>query len=237
MSVKNAQKDYPFIVYDGPRIPRNPALRRVIRKQAMKDVGNARRTGAKNVDGRTSKMAGSRVAFNSTSSSASASDVGATRLDEIVVADCVRSVPLLRANPTQSYEELRAKYNIGVQDLCILTNFNIGQSTIYAMQKNPNLMSTLLGHQTCSYLALVPARYGHKPYLTAVIDCVVAKTHSMLHSPNDYSTAPVMRLYAKALHALQEAVVDDEACKDADLLCAVQMLSLHEVRPKCRSFL
>lgn len=37
-----AQKDFPFIVLNGPKLD-DPGARRIIRKQAMKDVGNARR--------------------------------------------------------------------------------------------------------------------------------------------------------------------------------------------------
>jgi hypothetical protein len=42
-----------------------------------------------------------------------------------------------------------------------------------------------------------------------------------------------MGMYGKALRAVQEAVSDEEASRDADLLCAVQMLSFYEV---CRSY-
>ena len=37
-----AEKDFPFIVLNGPKL-NDPGARKVIRKQAMKDVGNARR--------------------------------------------------------------------------------------------------------------------------------------------------------------------------------------------------
>ena len=37
-----AEKDFPFIILNGPKL-NDPGQRRVIRKQAMKDVGNARR--------------------------------------------------------------------------------------------------------------------------------------------------------------------------------------------------
>ena len=136
----------------------------------------------------------------------------------------------LAINPSEGYEAMRAKYNFDVKDLCFLTNFNIGRSTIAAMAQNPVLLATLLGHQTESYLCHLPGRYGHKPYLTAAIECVTVKAQSMLHPSDTTFSATALRKYAKALRAVQKAVQDDEASLDADLLCAVQMLSLHEVR-------
>lgn len=42
MADKDKDKDFPFIVLNGPKL-NDPGARRIIRKQAMKDVGNARR--------------------------------------------------------------------------------------------------------------------------------------------------------------------------------------------------
>ena len=42
MSPAMAEKNFPFIVLNGPKLE-DPGARRIIRKQAMKDVGNARR--------------------------------------------------------------------------------------------------------------------------------------------------------------------------------------------------
>jgi hypothetical protein len=39
----------------------------------------------------------------------------------------------------------------------------------------------------------------------------------------------VLRMYGQALKAVQTAISDEEASLDADLLCAVQMLSFYEV--------
>ena len=98
-----------------------------------------------------------------------------------------------------------------------------------AMSKNPELLSTLLGAETQSYLQYIPSRYGHKPFLTAVIDCVSAKVHSKLYPRNDMFEGMILRMYAKALAYLQVVVAGDESSLDPDVLCAIQMLSLHEV--------
>ena len=41
----------------------------------------------------------------------------------------------------------------------------------------------------------------------------------------------MLYLYAKALKTLQDAISDESTCLDSDVLCATQLLSLHEVRP------
>lgn len=38
-----------------------------------------------------------------------------------------------------------------------------------------------------------------------------------------------MRLYSKALRSLQEAISNEATSADAEVLCATQLLSLHEV--------
>ena len=137
---------------------------------------------------------------------------------------------LLNSPPTTDYERLRMKYHFDIRDLSILTSFNIGTGTMLAISSNPELLTTLLGSQMQSYLQFIPIRYGHKPFLTAVIDCVSAKVHSKLYPRNEMFEGMILRMYAKALAQLQVAVAGDESSLDPDLLCAIQMLSLHEVR-------
>jgi hypothetical protein len=98
-----------------------------------------------------------------------------------------------------------------------------------AMARDPHLLRTILGKQMGSYLYFVPSRYGHKPYLTAVVDCLIAKAHGTLHPHDIKMSARVLRMYGHALKAVQTAISDGEASMDADLLCAVQMLSFYEV--------
>jgi hypothetical protein len=59
---------------------------------------------------------------------------------------------------------------------------------------------------------------------------MAAKARSTLSPYNiDYSTK-ALKSYTKALRTIGLAVADEEASRDADLLCAVQMLSMYEVR-------
>ena len=257
-----ADTSFHFINATGPKVPKDPALRTLIRKQAMKDVGIARkkRGGYGRVNLRqspshantsvpkeTSENSGtstdtedhSRVTPDSDSaSSAPTTYTDATTPDDQLVVtrqmhtwltDPDWSMPL-NGPPATDYERLRMKYHFDIRDLSILTSFNIGQGTMLAISSNPELLMTLLGSQMQSYLQFIPSRYGHKPFLTAVIDCVSAKVHSKLYPRNEMFEGMILRMYAKALAQLQIAVAGDESSLDPDLLCAIQMLSLHEVR-------
>jgi hypothetical protein len=256
-----ADTGFHFINTTGPKVPKDPALRTLIRKQAMKDVGIARKKrggyGRVNlrqqpsdthtsVPKRSSESSGSssdtdhhsRVTPDSESaSSVPTTDTDATTPDNQLVVtrhmqtwladqDCV--LPLT-GPPATDYERLRMKYHFDIRDLSILTSFNIGKGTMLAIACNPELLTTLLGSQMQSYLEFIPIRYGHKPFLTAVIDCVSAKVHSKLYPRNEMFEGMILRMYAKALAQLQVAVAGDESSLDPDLLCAIQMLSLHEV--------
>jgi hypothetical protein len=248
-------QSFKFIVSDGPRIPDDPEVRTVIRKQAaMEGVAAARRkrgaygsinsiqyrshdfsTGA--LKGTVSKQSASLVSATSSRSTSTThitASKGVVRFDHpttslALVEQHETWLPSLIANPISGYEALRAEYRFDIMDLCPMTGFHIGQSTMSAMVRDSALLGTVLGKQVDSYLSFVPSRYGHKPYLTAVVDSVIAKARGTLCTPNVGYSAVVTRTYGNALRAVQEAMDDEEASRDADLLCAVQMLSLHEV--------
>jgi hypothetical protein len=256
-----AGTSFHFINATGPKVPKDPALRTLIRKQAMKDVGIARkkRGGYGRVNLRqtpveintsVSKEA-SESSGHSTdtdhhshvtpesdlASSTPTTDTDATTPDDQLVVTRQMHTCLtdrdwlmpLNGPPATDYERLRMKYHFDIRDLSILTSFNIGKGTMLAISSNPELLTTLLGSEMQSYLQFIPSRYGHKPFLTAVIDCVSAKVHSKLYPRNDMFEGMILRMYAKALAKLQVAVAGDESSLDPDLLCAIQMLSLHEV--------
>jgi hypothetical protein len=62
-------------------------------------------------------------------------------------------LPITAPSPTNRYEALRAKLHFDVVDLSQLTSFHIGQSTMSAMARNPDLLATLLGCGVNSYRA------------------------------------------------------------------------------------
>jgi hypothetical protein len=257
-----ADNGFHFINTTGPKVPKDPALRTLIRKQAMKDVGIARKKrggyGRVNLRQPSSETCTSVRIRSSESIDSSSTDtdqptdvtpdsetvsltlatdtdastpddqLALTRHTHTWLADKEWMMPL-NGPPATDYERLRMKYHFDIRDLSILTSFNIGKGTMLAISNNPELLTTLLGSQMQSYLHFIPSRYGHKTFLTAVIDCVSAKVHSKLYPRNEMFEGMILRMYAKALAHLQEAVAGDESSLDPDLLCAIQMLSLHEV--------
>jgi hypothetical protein len=114
-------------------------------------------------------------------------------------------LPPPAANPTNGYETLRAKHHFDMMDLFILTNFQIGQSTISIMSRNPDLLATLLGCGVGSHLIFVPRRYGHKPYLTVAIDCVTTKVRNTSRPSDTDLPATATNIYGKALRAFHKS--------------------------------
>jgi hypothetical protein len=180
------------------------------------------------LDSRTSFRAAHRSATETTASR------GVIRFDHSTTSTACfeehQTLPhALTVTLTNGYEALRSKYHFDITDLCLMTSFHVGQGTMSAIARDPDLLGTILGKQMGSYLYFVPSRYGHKPYLTAVVDCLIAKAHGTLHPHDTKLSARVLRMYGQALKAVQTAVSDEESSTDADLLCAVQMLSFYEV--------
>lgn len=181
-----AQKDFPFIVLNGPRLD-DPGARRLIRKQAMKDVGNARRKRgnygkvnlrpsavvfeeAQSRDRATafpirtldsSDSSDETLDFSPETAASSTSTNPTEPADEELSRDLVVSkkpfpVEELHSNTTllsfaainlfSNYETARAKFTVDVTDLAILTNFNVGKSTIPILSADPTRLASLLGH-------------------------------------------------------------------------------------------
>ena len=81
-----------------------------------------------------------------------------------------------------------------------------------------------------SFLDYVPSRYGSSDSITAATNCLLAQAKVALSPQLEEECHDItLRLYAKALSTLQTAISDEEDCLDTDVLCAIQLLSLHEV--------
>lgn len=255
------EQNFPFIVSSGPKLQNDPATRQLIRKQAMRDIGIARKRkgtfGKQNtgqfptadvpIRAAVSSAGGNKSSSSGTSSpetwgsdaSASTQSTDDTELDALFGQQLVparrkpittgRISSIQTVNLLSSYETTRARFNVDITDLCMLTNFNVGKSIIPILTADPSRLAGLLGQQEWSYLQHVPSRYGESQCLTAATDCVLAKVRSVLAPQGGYEEVQ-LRLYAKALNSLQKAISNGASCMDSDVLCATQMLSLHEVR-------
>lgn len=166
---------FPFIVSSGPKLQNDPNIRAVIRKQAMKDVGNARRKRGSsgrvnlrtarvvettNVSIRSEASPDSSLESSSTESSGSSKTAEDTDYDELLPR---HSVVSKRRNPNgtrdqdpfsfatislfSNYETARSKFQIDVVDLTMLTNFHVGRSTIPILTADPANLASLLGYR------------------------------------------------------------------------------------------
>jgi hypothetical protein len=186
-----AKESFPFIISSGPKLQTDPAVRTLIRKQAMKDVANARKKrgnyGRVNMrqlplfeetdvqirtvvsdasDDSSSRESSETLDFtsspeNATESSKSSNEEACEGFDELVPRYRVpakRKAPFgaIRAHDQlslaavslfSSYETARSKFRVDVTDLSILTNFNIGKSTIPILSADPSRLASLMGYQ------------------------------------------------------------------------------------------
>ncbi|KAK4549580.1 hypothetical protein LTR36_006577 [Oleoguttula mirabilis] len=133
-----------------------------------------------------------------------------------------------RLTTAPDYERARSKFGVGLTDLAVLTNFNVGKNTIAILSADSSRLASLLGQQHWSYLEYVPSRYGTSDCLTAATNVLLAKVQTVL-APKDECAEICNRLYGKALRALQHAISDESLAMEADVLCATQLLSLHEL--------
>lgn len=146
------------------------------------------------------------------------------------------------------YEAARSKFNLDVTDFAMLSNFHIGKGTIPILSADPMRLASIMGnerwygaktewflrfkltnHGRRSYLHFVPSRYESSECVAAATDCFLAKAEAVLLGRDKCKNA-VLSLYAKALRSVQQAIMNDDRCMDADVLCATQLLSLHEVK-------
>jgi hypothetical protein len=178
-----SKKSFPFILVQGPKVD-DPKARRIIRKQAMKDVGEARKKrgnyGRVNMrqlphfeDTETdvqirpvvmrsvSPDSSETLDLTKFGSSDSTSDTDPTDFDEEVLSTGAlarKGVPvaalhqgsgttLAAINLFTNYETARAKFRVDLADLSILTNFNVGKSTIPILSADPSRLAGILGQQ------------------------------------------------------------------------------------------
>ncbi|KAI6893752.1 hypothetical protein KC318_g4298 [Hortaea werneckii] len=251
MSTTETNTDsFAFIVSDGPKVPRS--ARTMIRKQAMKDVGIARKKrgnyGRANqrqvlgsmadaspvVDGDPSNVSVPCAEDESGDSSSTLADIDEyiPRPSRVTDATQRSLVPFDLLSSSMSscpaYQSARSRFGVELSDLGVLTNFNVGKSTIAIIAADPSRLITLLGRHQWSYLEFVPARYGHSKCLTAATDALLARVQFVM-SPNKSLGTNCGRFYGRALRALQDALMDNKAAVEADVLAATQLIALHEV--------
>ena len=128
---------------------------------------------------------------------------------------------------------MRAAFCVDLPQLSMLTNFNVGKSATPILSTDALRLAALMEQQQWSYLEYVPQLYDSNTCLAAVTDCVLAKVSSIL-MPALHNQRLELRLYSKALRTLQDAIADPASLCDAHILCAIQLMSLHELLDSSR---
>ena len=134
-----------------------------------------------------------------------------------------------RPMPISGFELLVTDVGLNVLDLDELTCISAGQRAGPLLSQNPTILKKLIARRRESYMAHLPARYGTTSCLDHALRYLAIKAKHFLVSPEQSSAPDEFRLYGKALHSLQAAVNDDKASANADVLCAIEILSICEV--------
>ena len=127
------------------------------------------------------------------------------------------------------YELMRMTYDFDLLDLSAMTTFHVGRITTQTLLKDPASLAKVLKCKQWSYFSYLPSRYGHFPCLDDAARCVASRVRHWIGG-DIHPSAEDLALYSKALASLQVALNDPATCMESEILCATQVLSIHEVR-------
>lgn len=88
----------------------------------------------------------------------------------------------------------------------------------------------LAGRQLTLYLDYLPSRLGLSETLDKTIACVASTLRDICLPPNCRSPAKTLSSYTQALNALQRSLRNKKECLLPEILCAVQLFGIFEVR-------
>ncbi|KAF2154491.1 hypothetical protein K461DRAFT_320595 [Myriangium duriaei CBS 260.36] len=247
-----AVADLAFIVSAGPRVSDDPAVRKLIRQQAMKNVALTRKSRRPRVDCNTlivTKKSPTTCLKDdlfppATKNPEEVHDI-LSKLSYFGIGDDLSDVFLVGTDPEPcslmfnpmvspspplltEYEAARSMHNVDIVDLSMLTCFCISKNIIPMLTADPSLLKTLIGHDRWSYVQYIPGLYRTSKCLATATDCVLSKVRSLL-SPSPAARKTATELYSRALRILQQDLQDSVACLGADVLCASLLLCLYEL--------
>ncbi|KAH8891139.1 hypothetical protein GQ53DRAFT_806612, partial [Thozetella sp. PMI_491] len=131
--------------------------------------------------------------------------------------------------PLDRFERLVVNVGVNVLDLDELTRISIGQRAATMLTQGRMGLERLIARRRESYLMHLPARFGHNSCLEDALRYLAIKARHLLGDTRQSAASNELALYGKALRSLQAAIEDDRAWADADVLCAVEVLSMCEV--------
>lgn len=205
-----SQPAFSFVQYDGPKLPKDTSVRRVIRKQAMRDIAIARR--ARGNYGRNNQR----------------------QSPLFFVQEQQYTEPIARALPPLGLN-LPADFRI-LMELMPLTGLHLGIANLTHIIPEPLRTRQLLSTPqpgSRKLLSFLPCRYNQVPLLQHATDAVLAKLRCMVTAEpttdlEDLSNASGLFYYNKALEAMQMALSDETERLRPETLFAAELLGVFE---------
>ncbi|KAJ9656229.1 hypothetical protein H2198_005080 [Neophaeococcomyces mojaviensis] len=246
---------FPFVNYDGPKLTHDTSIRRLIRRQAMRDVAAIRKqrggygqqnlrqypvfleqvTNADDSSLQVKIPVQSVISICAHSNTPSDQDRSGSfeQLKENRVASCRRGF-LLPTPIVHSDLVMAQKFSL-LLNHTPLTGLRLGIAKFSLpdfeyTDETDDLFTTHAGSRKLLYS--IPSRYGKVSSVSHATDCVVARLSQMMQFPQKRtkdSEATALLHYTKALRALQAALADDIQRMAPETLCATVLLGIFEV--------
>ena len=99
-----------------------------------------------------------------------------------------------------------------------------------AFRSQPSQLGRVLLCRQPSYLSFVPPRFGHVAALDDAFRCLATAAHATMVATGQQYIDKVLVYYGTALQSLQSAVDNPRERQKPEVLCAVCLLALFEVR-------
>jgi len=233
---------------DNPSAPKDPAVRVVIRKQAMKKVADIRRRvgnyGKHNLrqypvfyqsnnEGAAAKEVMDQEEYDNRTGYAegwpSQNDQrNASRRNDI--GHGMSWTGGISPKPSaKGFELVTMKSGFDIIDLSTLATYHVGRATAEALSSDPLQLLSLLGFKQWSYMSYLPSLYGSSACLDDAVDCLIARIRHIIAPNGEKGEREVIRHYLKAIDSLQKALNSPSQRLAAHVLCATEILALYEV--------
>lgn len=145
-------------------------------------------------------------------------------------ASQVYTKDIIPVSPSSTgYERMRIQYKFDLLDLSALTTFHVTHTTAQALANKPSRLTDILRGRQWSFLTYLPSRIGYNDALDKAAECVAARVQHWLDFPSQPVSERILRLYSKALKALQAELDRPESYLQPDVLCATKILAIYEV--------
>ncbi|KAH8670130.1 hypothetical protein BGZ60DRAFT_29241 [Tricladium varicosporioides] len=246
MAEKQPEIEFQFVnsTVDAPSVPRDLAVRALIRKQAMKKASAARRRdgnyGKHNLrqypifvidqeiknEVPTVRELVEEKPLPENKPKPRQQARRATKEKDYAVKEISSLSPSLSA---KGYQLISIKSDFDILDLSTLATLHVGRAARRALSEDAHhLVRQLRSHKRWSYLAYLPQLYGHFPCLSDATDCVIARARQLI-SPHKNWESAVITFYVKALESLQKALDNPAQRYRPEVLCATEILALYEL--------